>query len=252
MENNIQKAKLEKFKAMGIPVPMEKPAFEQPIVNVKDPKMLARIQEIKSGAKKGEFKSIITSAKEDKNFKPLPEPKVRSNPKAPQAKQDAPRLEGFAPAASSSELALAESLFDDTPVFKPQINRGSGQRLVESEGVDNMGSNFLSDFRARLQAKASTAGFAQNSNAAGFGFREQVEQNNSFDLNEVQEIAKSVASDVAKKVAAETLKTVLDGYLSEKGSLNENQKNTFKKVKDDIVLIEGKYYRLVPVKVKTK
>lgn len=252
MENNIQKSKIEKFRAMGIPIPMEKPAFEQPVVNVKDPKMLQRINEIKNGAKKGEFKSIISTTKEDKNFKPLPEPKIKGNPKAPQAQREVPKLQGFSPAASSSELALAESLFDDTPVMAPKTNYGSGQRLLEAENPDSMGSNFLNDFRARLQAKASSSGVATTSNSSSFGFKEQYSPNNSMDLNEVQTIAQSVASEVAKKVATETIKTVLDGYLSQKTNLNENQKNTFKKVKDDIVLIEGKYYKLVPVKVKSK
>ena len=48
------------------------------------------------------------------------------------------------------------------------------------------------------------------------------------------------------------IKTVLDEYLSKRTNLNEGAKNTYKKVKDDIVLIEGKYYKLVPVKVKSK
>lgn len=250
--NNPQKAKIEKFKAMGIPIPMEKPAFEQPVVNVKDPKMLQRIQEIRSGAKKGEFNTILSTGDKNPAFKPLPEPKTKGNQKSGQQTAKAPQLESFAPAKTSSELSFAASLFDDiTSTPTAPAPRGQGSRIMESTATnDSTGSDFLSDIRSRIQAKASSGGFQMPTQTSGFGFREEASQVQSEGA--IQSMVQSIASEVAKKVAAETIKTVLDEYLSKRTSLNEGTKNTYKKVKDDIVLIEGKYYKLVPVKVKSK
>jgi hypothetical protein len=253
MENNDpQKAKIEKFRAMGIPIPMEKPAFEQPILNVKDPKMLQRIQEIRSGAKKEEINTILTTGDKNPAFKPLPEPKAKGNLKSGQQTVKAPQLESFAPANTSSELSLAATLFDDIPSAPAApAQRGQGSRMMESTRTnDSMGSDFLSDIRSRIQAKASSGGFQMPSQTSGFGFREDVPQMQNEGA--MQSMVQSIASEVAKKVAAETIKTVLDEYLSKRTNLNEGAKNTYKKVKDDIVLIEGKYYKLVPVKVKSK
>lgn len=254
MENkDPQKAKLDRFKAMGIPVPMEKPAFDHPVVNVKDPKMLQRIQEIRSGAKKGEFNTILSTGDKNPAFKPLPEPKAKGNQKSGQQTTKAPQLESFAPAKTSSELSLAASLFDDIPSTPMAIpaQRGQGSRITESAAnTDSTGSDFLSDIRSRIQAKASSGGFQMPAQTSGFGFREETPQMQNEGA--IQSMVQSIASEVAKKVAAETIKTVLDEYLSKRTNLNEGAKNTYKKVKDDIVLIEGKYYKLVPVKVKSK
>lgn len=255
MENkDPQQAKLERFRSMGIPVPMEKPAFEQPVVNVRDPKMLQRIQEIRSGAKKGEFNTILSTGDKNAGFKPLPEPKIKGKPKSGELTTKAPQLESFAPATSASELALAASLFDDAPSAAPVApsQRGVGSRIMESTNNDSNGSDFLSDLRSRIQSKASTGGFQTPAQTSGFGFREQAPKIQAESMSGLETIVQSIATDVAKKVASETIKTVLDEYLSKRTNLNEGVQNTYKKVKDDIVLIEGKYYKLVPVKVKSK
>lgn len=250
MENtDAQKIKLQKFKAMGIPVPMDKSGLEQPVVNVKDPKMLQRIQEIRSGAKKGEFKEILSNGKNNQAFQPLPEPKQKKNPNSQTNESALPPMQNFSPMGKSSELDLAASLFDDTPSYSAPVQRGQGQRIMESEAPEPPSSDVLNNFRARMQAKATTAGFSQ---AGGFGFQDQGEQAYNNNQNALTSMVESVATEVAKKVAAQTIKSVLDEYLSKKGNLNEGVQNTYKKVKDDIVLIEGKYYKLVPVKLKGK
>lgn len=247
MENKeVQKAKLEKFKAMGIPVPMEKPAFDQPVINVKDPKMLSRINEIRSGAKKNEFKEILSTGTPNQGFQPLPDTKAKKNPNAPAPSVKAPSLSNFSPVGGSSELALAESLFDDTPPVPQAPVRSSGNRMQESASVDATGTDFLKDFRSRLKSKASSGGFTQQ-NVANSNF-----QNESENPNALKSMVEAVAADVAKKVASETLKSVLNEYLSNRQEFAENTENTFKRIKDDIVLIEGRYFKLVPVKVKTK
>lgn len=250
MDNNDpQKAKIEKFISMGIPIPMEKPTFEQPVVNVKDPKMLQRIQEIKNGAKRGEFNEILSTGEKNPTFKPIPEPK-----KVGQQVVKAPQLESFAPAQSINELALAATLFEDGPSARPvaPVQRGQGSRIAEAPIEDETGKVFLEDIHSRIRAKASSGTFQMPTQTSGFGFREESSKLLNENVNGMQVMVENIATNVAKKVATETIKTVLDEYLSKKLNLNEGVKNTYKKIKDDIVLIEGKYYKLVPVKLKPK
>lgn len=251
MEKDIIKQKQEKFKSMGIPIPMDKTAFEQPIVNVKDPKMLERINQIKNGAKKNEFNTLLTAG-EKKSFKPIPEVKKRNSQSVVQENKSA-QLESFAHAPKNPEAELLERMFSgessvDRPMQSP--NRSQTERIVESANQDSNGSDFLRDFRSRIQSKVNSTGVSANSH--GFGFKESQKSNHSINIEEIETKIQSISSDVAKKVALETVETVLTEYLSKKSRLNENSQNTFQKVKDDIVKIEGKYYKLVPVKVKSK
>jgi hypothetical protein len=245
MENSdIKKQKEERFRAMGIPIPMEKSQFEQPVVNVKDPKMLARIQEIKNGSKKGEFNELL-SAGNEKAFKPLPEPK-RKNNKQPSAESKAPALESFAPKSAGGDLDIYEKLFSGESTSVPASRSGSGQRIQEEVNNDVNGTDFLNNFRQKLQAKAAANGIPATS--SGFGIKTQMEQP-SINLQEIESKIYQISSEVAKKIAQETIKEVLDQYLSKKTNLNEN---TFQKVKEDVIKIGDKYYKLTPVTIKQK
>lgn len=252
MEKDILKQKQERFKAMGIPMPMEKTAFEQPVTNVKDPNMLKRIQEIKNGAKKGEFNAILSSG-EKNSFNPLPVPKQKSQPNI-KKESKAPEVQSFQPSTLGSELDMYERMFSGelgaTPVATPASlpNPSIGSRISESMVPDSTGTDFLNEFRNRLHSKISTSGTIQKQN--NFGFKNQ--NNNPSDLNEIESKIESISASVAKKVALETIKTVLGEYLSEKKGLNENAQNTFQRVKDDIIKIDGKYFKIMPVKIKNK
>jgi hypothetical protein len=244
-KDDIIKQRQDRFKSLGIPVPIEKPNLDQPITNVKDPKMLQRIQEIKNGAKKGEFNELL-SVGEKKGFKPLPEPKKRMANKSENTDVKAPALENFSPISNSNEMDMYEKLFSaDVPT--PTYNRGSnGPRLQEEVQYDNNGTDFLNDFRQKLQARAITNS-SSNSNSS-FGIKTQYEQP-KIDLQEIESKIYQISSEVAKKIAQETIDQVLNQYLSKKTNLSEN---TFKKVKDDIIKIGDKYYKITPVTLKTK
>jgi hypothetical protein len=251
MENDIIKQKQERFKSMGIPIPMDKSAFEQPIVNVKDPKMLDRINQIKNGAKKGEFNTLLTAG-EKNSFKPIPESKKRNQqPSIQEGKSQ--QTQGLSPVPRSQEADMLEKMFsgesDLDRSFKSPSNN-NGQRIAESVNYDLNGTDFLKDFRSRMQSKVSSTPSIQSNRS--FGFKESSPNDEKIDLSELENKIQSLSADVAKKVALDTIKTVLGEYLSKKTDLNENSENTFKKVKDDIVKIEGKYYKLVPVKLKSK
>jgi hypothetical protein len=243
-KDDIIKQRQDRFKSLGIPVPIEKPAFDQPVTNVKDPKMLQRIQEIKSGAKKGEFNEILTVG-EKKGFKPLPEPKKRTANKAENLDTKAPALENFTPKTSGGDLDIYDKLFSaETPSIP--TSKGNGQRLQEEIQFDNNGTDFLNNFRQKLQARAIS-----NSNSvpnSGFGIKTQYDQS-KIDLQEIEGKIYQISSEVAKKIAQETIDQVLNQYLSKKTNLSEN---TFKKVKDDIIKIGDKYYKITPVTLKSK
>lgn len=247
-ESEILRQKQERFKALGIPMPIEKPNFDSPVVNVKDPNMLKKIQEIKNGAKKGEFNEML-SIGDKKGFKPLPEPKTKN--RNPQNNSNsgvkAPTLESFSPSPSNGDLSIYDKLFAGETSAPTAPTRGSaGSRINEEINTDSTGSDFLNNFRQKLQAKAAANGVpASNS---GFGIKTQYEQP-KIDLNEIENKIYEISSQVAKKIAQETIKEVLDQYLSKKANLNEN---TFQRVKEDVIKIGEKYYKLTPVTIKQK
>ena len=248
--NDSIKQKQERFKALGIPMPIEKPAFDQPVTNVKDPKMLQRIQEIKSGAKKGEFNEML-SVGDKKGFQPLPEPKKKNNNKQPSSDVKAPALESFSPVKSSGgDLDIYEKLFSGEGASSVSTSKGGpGQRIQEDVHIDTTGSDFLNNFRQKLQAKAITNGVStQPSTNSGFGFKTQYETP-QVNADEIESKIYEISSQVAKKIAQETIKEVLDQYLSKKANLNEN---TFQRIKEDVIKIGDKYYKLTPVTVKPK
>lgn len=249
-ENDPIKQKQERFRALGIPMPIEKPAFDQPVTNVKDPKMLQRIQEIKSGAKKSEFNELLSTG-DKKGFQPLPEPKKRNTNKQPSSESKAPALENFSPAKSTGgELDVYEKLFSGESTSAPAPRSGVGQRIQEDVNIDATGSDFLSNFRQKLQAKAMSSGVSTqpSQSSAGFGFKTQYESP-QMNSDEIESKIYEISSQVAKKIAEETIKEVLDQYLSKKTKLNEN---TFQRVKEDVIKIGDKYYKLTPVTVKPK
>ena len=251
MESNESiKQKQERFKSLGIPLPIEKPAFDQPVTNVKDPKMLQRIQEIKSGAKKTEFNEMLHIGNK-KGFQPLPEPKKKNNNTQPSSESKAPALENFSPVKSSGgDLDIYEKLFSGDNASAPASRGGSSQRINEEFNTDSIGSDFLSNFRQKLQAKAMSNGVSTrpSSNSSGFGFKTQYETP-QISSDEIESKIYEISSQVAKKIAEETIKEVLDQYLSKKTKLNEN---TFQRVKEDVIKIGDKYYKLTPVTIKQK
>lgn len=241
------KQKQERFKNLGIPMPIEKPNFDQPLVNVKDPKMLQRINEIKNGGKKNEFNELL-SIGEKNGFQAIPEPKKKINNK-PTSDTKAPALESFSPKSSGGELDMYEKLFSaETPSIPVQNNK-PGQRIQEERNIDDNGSNFLNNFRQKLQSKAMSNGVqVQPVSNSSFGFKNENE-NKSIDFNEIENKIYEISTEVSKKIAEETVKQVLDRYLLKKQNLQEN---TYQKVKDDIIKIGDKYFKITPVKVKTK
>ena len=87
-----------------------------------------------------------------------------------------------------------------------------------------------------------------SSNSSGFGFKTQYETP-QISSDEIESKIYEISSQVAKKIAEETIKEVLDQYLSKKTKLNEN---TFQRVKEDVIKIGDKYYKLTPVTIKQK
>jgi hypothetical protein len=250
MENNdIIKQRQDRFKHLGIPVPIEKPAFDQAVVNVKDPKMLQRINEIKNGAKKGEFNEMLHVG-DKKGFQPLPEPKKNTNNRQSNSETKAPALESFAPIKSSGgDLDMFDKLFSaETPsIPTSKVNRN--QIIQEDINTDTTGSDFLNNFRQKLQAKAMSGGANIPAvNNSGFGFKTQNE-NVGANIQEIEQKIYEISSTVSKKIAQETIEKVLNEYLSKKTNSNEN---TFQRINENVIKIGEKYYKLTPVTVKQK
>ena len=73
--------KLKKFKEMGIPVPMTKVKMPLSSNRAGTTPMHKILEQIKNGAKKGEFDSILKKKDNTNNFKPLPVSKQKKDPK---------------------------------------------------------------------------------------------------------------------------------------------------------------------------
>lgn len=250
MENNdILKQRQDRFKNLGIPVPIEKPAFDQPVVNVKDPKMLQRINEIKNGAKKGEFNEILHVG-DKKGFQPLPEPKKRTSNRQSDSETKAPALESFAPIKSSGgDLDMFDKLFSAETPSIPSAKFNRNQIIQEETNTDATGSQFLNNFRQKLQAKAmGGSSNIQNSSNSGFGFKTPNE-NSGLNFQEIEQKIYEISSMVSKKIAQETIEQVLNEYLSKKTNSNEN---TFQRINENVIKIGEKYYKLTPVIIKQK
>lgn len=252
--DDILKQKQERFKNLGIPIPIEKPNFDQPVVNVKDPQMLKRIQEIKNGAKKGEFNELLSAGNKNA-FQAIPENKKRPNNKISESNSSKPKIENSNISNGvSTELDIMDKLFSGEVSTPPISRNGNSTRLNEEINTDSNGSEFLNNFRQKLQAKAMSNSTANNQQNSTFGFKNQNESS-ILDINKIENKIYEISSKVAKQISEETIKEILDRYLSKKGNIQENtiQKNTFEKtLKDDIIKIGDRYFKLTPVKIKSK
>ena len=247
--DDILKQKQERFRSLGIPIPMEKQNLDQAVVNVKDPNMLKRIQEIKNGAKKGEFNELLSAGNKNA-FQAIPENKKRSNNKLSEANNSKPRLENnLSQSPVSNDLDMMDKLFSGEVSTPPISRNGINSRLNEEINTDTNGSDFLNNFKQKLQAKALSNTSAPNPLNSSFGFKNKIE-NPEFDISQIENKIYEISSKVAKQISEETIKEVLDRYLSKKGNLQEN---TFQKTpKEDIIKIGDKYFKLTPVKIKSK
>jgi hypothetical protein len=230
--------RLKKFQQLGIPVPTstEEVSFQA----VKNKDMLLKLEQIKRGAKKNDFKEIIQKTEGIVlNETPVNNQSYNNNnqKKGFQTKNNVP-LQSFAPATSNSEaLAMERMLYGDDNSFS--------QNQYINESSDNYP---VTDYRQKLEERLSKK---MSSNETNPYLKNSLSAKNAS-LQEEQIV--EMVSELSKKIAAETAKEtvkkiILEFAKSGKEILVESTK--IKKaeiVAKDKVKIDGKIYKLVELK----
>lgn len=263
-QNAINEERARKFKEMGIPVPMA-PIDPSSMKNLNaDPDKLKKLEAIRNGAKRGEFKEILSKAEPKALFTPLPTPKNKQNPNAPKAEIVVP-IKDFAPVnKGDAEARLMESaLFGEDPraaayaepayesVNEANISNRRPERIVPAEvsvNDDPHGTGFLQNFKARMAEK----GLAAKKPIASPGIKvvqpPQLRQAASVGMSEA-ELERKI-TDIATDVSKTIIKRVISEYVKDGSGiiLESDRVKKAEIVGKGVVKIAGKLYKLTPVK----
>lgn len=216
--NQIIEQRKQKLQSMGVPTPVT-PIVPSKVVNVKDPNMLRRIQEIQNGKLKQEFKNFENKGNGKGGFEEIPVPKPKQRPgnaNQPQNKVHVP-LEEFSSASDPSIEALDRMFHFDN---KPQTAQGLRQQFESQTQLDDAGRGFTNEFRNefknRMQKKMQEQE-QQNMLENSYTFTQQATpqfQSGMIILNEddLKKKIIEIAKPIAKQVATEVIKQVLSEY----------------------------------------
>jgi hypothetical protein len=249
---NINEERIKKFKDMGIPVPMAPvdPSMAQgPVRNTEFAKKLAAI---KNGAIKETVDVFLEKEKAPAGFVPLELPAKKNQPGK---KQEAPLKESIAkPSVSGPSFdAYEKALYGDNTPSSSTYEKASvpGRNYVSDMNEESNGSEFINDIKSRLAEK-----FSRTTQPAGqVVLNENKSQNNVntvpaghilINENQLRETITTISTQLIKKFMSEFL-------TSEPGLIKESDK--IKKaeiIKEDIVKIDGRFFKLTPVTIKKK
>ncbi len=245
-------SKKQRFAKMNIPTPVA-PVIPQKSVNVKDPKMLNRIREIQGGKLKQEFRAFENKSQNtNAGHVDLPLPAKKQQPGRQQqnaaTKKEIPKLEEFS-AKPDPFLDGIKDLFSDKP---------SSSNYGRPSQIDDGGSSFTNQFRNklhnRLNEKVQTQGQLQNEDYVSH--QVPALQSGMIVLNE-EDLKKkiiSIARPIAKQVATEIIKQVLNEYMDNfkkpsapvKPIVSETAKNIVSSeiLPNNKIRINGKIYNI--------
>ena len=258
-----KQARIEKFKKMGMPIPIDKHLVEQTQVSIKNQNFFSKLQAIKQGANRALNSEIINQGvKNPPSFQPLGENKSKNHTHKGEKKMDAPTLENFTPAASPNEFGNVDDMFSSaSPSASFKNNKNTIDRsLLQSYSVNenDTGREFTSNIQDKFRNKMAEKGVViapkqvhENQQPSNFIQTTTTQLHSGMILIDEAELTKKIA-DIAKGVSEKMIKAVLNEYMkNDKELIVENDK--VKKVEivgKDIVRMEGKTFKLVPVTIK--
>jgi hypothetical protein len=248
--NQMLEQRKQRLQSMGLPMPVT-PIAPSGVVNVKDPNMLKRIQEIRSGNLKQEFKSFEKKADGKPDFEEIPAPKQKQKPGTPnnqsQTKIHVP-LEEFSAKKDPNIDALDKMFNFDTNT--PQT--ASGLREQFNSQIDDGGKSFVSDFRNRMQNRLQEKVNHQTNENYSFSAVQQPQfQSGTIILNE-EDLKKKIieiTKPLARQIATDVIKEVLNEYAKKTNSksiVSEKASNKFEGelLPDGKIKIGGKIFKL--------
>lgn len=227
-KGDAKKEMMDRFASMGIPKPLK--PISNPTVTPKNPEMASKMEQIKNGGLKNNFKQFIEKSEKTSSMpSTIPVPKVGKNPN--EKAKNVPPLNTYT-SKSSSEASMLEN-----------IMYGGGNSNINNYESTSEVSDFgpTTDIRQRLKQRISekqnqTTEISNYSNQNEFYFQNNLTE---AELNDkITEIAKKVSKEMIKKVILE-LSEVKGGLVVESKNVKKAEIVARNKVK-----IDGKVYKL--------
>lgn len=263
-----QEQRIQRMREAGIPLPVtqmplsEGAAGAVPVTAANQDKH-ARLAALKSGANRQKVQNLVKahSMQGDGGFQGIPEPKMKKNPNHPGNKLSDPSKavkpqESFGGGAKvSGEFAAMEAMYGggnssaaainmNAPLAQPQMNTTQPELSVQQDGYGPSfdPSGMLAAKRANMQ---QTNQYMQHAVAPELQQQQQpvAQGQQQFDFQYMQQMMQEIAKS--------TISEVLNSY-TEKNKDKLAYENVTK-TKDGSQVIkaqDGKYYKLVPVKLK--
>jgi len=246
--SKLNEDRMKRFRDMGIPQPMAPVDPSTAQGPVRNTAFAAKLAALKGGALKEEINTFVDKQEANKGFIPLEVPS-KNKGIIKEQKPGTPIEKVKSHAASGPSFdAYEKALYGDNTPESSSFERASipgrnysSDMLTENEN----GNEFLSDIKARLQEKALRA--VNNPNAQ---VNTPAANQKLINENQLIETVTQISTDVCKQL----IKKFMSEFLtSEPGLIRENEKvKKAEIVKEDIIKMDGKYFKITPVLIKKK
>ena len=227
-KGDAKKEMMDRFTSMGIPKPLK--PISNPTATPKNAEMASKMEQIKNGGLKNNFKQFIDKAeKVSQSPSAIPVPKVGKNPN--EKAKNVPNLNTFS-SSSNSEASMLESMM-----------YGEGNKVMNTKegelsdfGPTNTNTRQL--LQRRLAEKSSQVNESNYQNEEVFDYNSGLNMTDAELTEKITEIAKKVSREIIKKVILE-LSTSKGGLVVESKTVKKAEVIARNKVK-----IDGKIYKL--------
>lgn len=254
-----QEIRIQKMKKAGIPMPITRlPISESSIssipITAANADKFSKLQALKNGANKQQLQSLI-KAKSSQTFEGIPEPKIKQRPnqqnQTSQVKNKVP-IESFQPKKTSedSQLSAIEAMFDDgKSYYNTNLNTTQTPNTSQPELEIREDGYGIPEFSPAAMIQRKRAEVKSNSPYMKYAVSPEQHQDANI-TQEHQNFDFKYMEKMMQEVAKKTISEVLNDY-TEKNKDKLTYENVAKsKDGEQIIKTNGKYYKLVPVKIK--
>ena len=256
-----QELRMKRMREAGIPMPVtQAPISEGAVsavpVTVQNADAHARLQALKSGANRQQMQSLAKAKSAQNSFQGIPEPTQKRRPSNAPGEQvssdkkvEVQNFQGQAPV--SNEFAAMEAMFGGGPsagainmnMSAPPVNTTQPELTINQDGYgpDFNPTAILAQKKAQMRNNSEYMQYAVNPEQNIQ--QETAPSQQNFDFNYMQKMMQEIAKN--------TISDVLNSY-TEKNKDKLTYENVAKS-KDGAQIIksqDGRYYKLVPVKIK--
>lgn len=227
-KGDAKKEMMDRFASMGIPKPLK--PISNPTVTPKNTEMASKMEQIKNGGLKNNFKQFIDKAeKVSHSPSAIPVPKVGKNPN--EKAKNVPNLKSYSSSSSSEASMLENMMYGDS-------NKTISTQSGEISDYGPVGTNTRQLLQQRLAEKKNQV------SESGYQTEEMLNYNPSNNITDAELTEK--ITEIAKKVSREMIKKVILELSESKGGLVIESKSVKKAevIARNKVKIDGKVYKL--------